>query len=231
MGAESKGISHVTLIEEAHRLFASANAQNSMDAVSSKAKAINVFTDMLAEMRALGEGIIIAEQIPTKLAIDIIKHPDLKIMHRITADDDRRILGSAMNFSESHRRYAATIKRGWAAVYVEGLYTPVLVHVVPLEDDLKDDLEDDPPPMPKRAPSGKDIFDEMIICKLAQMILRGMDYYKYVQKTYLAMLKHKSRNEAIDYFQNLVRCLSQSYPNLEDKCKHLIDEMEKEREE
>lgn len=124
---------HVTLIEEAHRLFAKSGSLANVDTVSTKAKAINLFTDMLAEMRSLGEGILVAEQLPTKLVPEIIKHPDLKIMHRITADEDRRVLGEAMNFSEQHRRFVATLRRGIAAVYIEGLFNPILVSVSPIQ--------------------------------------------------------------------------------------------------
>lgn len=149
-------LTHVTFIEEAHRIFANPGFQNETESVTSKTKAINTFTNMLAEMRAYGEGIIIAEQIPTKLSRDIIKHPDLKIMHRITAHEDRQVLGTAMNFSERHRQYITTLKRGLAAIYVEGLFTPTLVQIYP--------------PKRQRVPSSAEIFERMAVETLTKLL-------------------------------------------------------------
>ena len=49
-----------------------------------------MFTDMLAEMRAYGEGFIIADQSPTKLVNAVLKNSALKIIHRLTYPDDRQ---------------------------------------------------------------------------------------------------------------------------------------------
>ncbi|EKC62797.1 hypothetical protein LEA_11657, partial [human gut metagenome] len=43
---------------------------------------------MLAEVRALGEGIVIADQLPTAMAPEVLKNTGLKLGHRITAQDD-----------------------------------------------------------------------------------------------------------------------------------------------
>ena len=47
---------------------------------------------LLAEVRAYGQGIMIVDQIPTKLAPDVIKNTGLKIAHRIVSGDDRAVL-------------------------------------------------------------------------------------------------------------------------------------------
>ena len=52
---------------------------------------------MLAEIRAYGEGIVVAEQIPTKLVPDVVKNTALKVVHRLPAEDDRQLVGAAMN--------------------------------------------------------------------------------------------------------------------------------------
>lgn len=135
-------LDHVTLIEEAHRLFSNTGSQNSQESVSSQAKSIGLFTNMLAEMRALGEGILIAEQIPTRLVSEIIKYPELKIMHRITAEEDRRILGESMSFSSGHQKFVVTLRQGMAAIYWEGLYTPSLVYINRIPHKLQEVSED-----------------------------------------------------------------------------------------
>ena len=54
---------------------------------------------MLAEVRALREGIVIADQLPTSMAPEILKNTTLKITHRITSEDDRNLIGSSMSAS------------------------------------------------------------------------------------------------------------------------------------
>jgi hypothetical protein len=126
---------HITIIEEAHRLLSSGNAgtpQGGEDAAvtqDSKAKAISLFIDMLAEIRAKGEGIFIVEQIPTKLVSDVIKNTNLKIMHRITSKDDRKYLGEAMQMTELQQNYVNTLKTGQAIIFEEQLNNPVFVRL------------------------------------------------------------------------------------------------------
>jgi hypothetical protein len=52
------------------------------------AQAVEMFAGLLAEIRAYGEGLVIAEQIPAKLIPDVIKNTAVKIVHRLPAADD-----------------------------------------------------------------------------------------------------------------------------------------------
>ena len=64
-----EGLRHVTLIEEAHRLLSKTSDDfGNLENVSTKSKAVEAFCNILSEIRAFGEGILVAEQIPTKLA-------------------------------------------------------------------------------------------------------------------------------------------------------------------
>ena len=165
---------------------------------------------MLAEMRAYGEGIIVAEQIPTKLSRDIIKHPDLKIMHRITADEDRQILGSAMNFSERHRQYTTTLKRGMAAVYVEGLYAPTLVQIHP--------------PKAHKIPSVNTIFEKMAIITLSKFlnniesrkVKAGTDLGRYLEclQNRIKVVWQISDYKTNALIQKLLAQVGKKYPSL-----------------
>jgi len=88
---------------------------------------------MLSEIRAYGEGVLIAEQIPTKLAPDAVKNTNLKIVHRLLAGDDREVLAATMNMSEAQSRYLTTLKPGQAVVHAEGADHPYLLYM----DDFK----------------------------------------------------------------------------------------------
>jgi hypothetical protein len=115
---EDQPLAHVTVIEEAHRLL----GQEAKSAFTGdmKGKAVETFTNILSEIRAYGEGFIIAEQIPTKLSPDVIKNTNLKIMHRIVADDDRSVMSASMNIKNIDAPIVSTLSVGEAVVFSEG---------------------------------------------------------------------------------------------------------------
>lgn len=121
----SKDLLHVTLVEEAHRLLQ--NVPPSQGPSNPRAKAVQFFCNMLAEIRSYGEGIIIADQIPTKLASETVRNTNLKITHRIVMEDDRHCMGASMNMDAEQIRFLSTLRRGVAAVYSEGDTRPYLV--------------------------------------------------------------------------------------------------------
>ncbi len=130
LGVAKKGLRHVTLIEEAHRLLRNVSTEQGSEVIANpKGRAIEVFANILSEIRAYGEGILIAEQIPMKLTPDAIKNTNLKIVHRLVAEDDRRAVGSTMNLTESQTRYLTTLETGEGIAYAEGMQKPVLLSV------------------------------------------------------------------------------------------------------
>jgi DNA helicase HerA-like ATPase len=127
MTSGSKMLSHILLVEEAHRLLK--NVSETSESGNNRARAVEFFCNMLAEIRTYGQGIIIADQIPTKLASDTIKNTNLKIVHRTVSQDDRETIGGAMNMSPEQIEYLSSLKRGFAAVYSEGDNRPKLVRM------------------------------------------------------------------------------------------------------
>lgn len=109
-------LQHLTLIEEAHRLLADSPRSAGSEA-DPRGKAVALFADMLAELRALGEGFIIAEQIPTKLAPDTLKNTNLKIIHRLTAPTERAVAGQSVNLNEQQLRAMSQLSKGLAIVH------------------------------------------------------------------------------------------------------------------
>ncbi len=118
---------HVTVIEEAHRLLRNRPQSNDPESASPAAHAIEQFANMLAEVRSLGEGIIVAEQIPAKLAPDVIKNTNLKLVFRLPAEDDKRSVGSTINLADDQARVLTSLPRGEALVFCEGMDHPVRV--------------------------------------------------------------------------------------------------------
>jgi uncharacterized protein len=114
---------HVTVVEEAHRLLRASAAG------TPAAHAVELFAALLAEVRAYGEGVVVAEQIPSKLLPDVVKNTALKVLHRLPAADDRETVGATMNLDERQSRHVVALPPGEAAVFADGMDRPVLVRV------------------------------------------------------------------------------------------------------
>ncbi len=123
-------LKHVMLVEEAHRLLKNVNTQQSGESANPAGKAVEFFTNMLAEIRAYGQGFIIADQIPNKLAPEALKNTNLKIMHRIVAVDDRDSMGGSMNLDDIQKRHATALGQGRALVYAEKMEQPFHLQIM-----------------------------------------------------------------------------------------------------
>lgn len=120
---------HLTVIEEAHRLLKAPVGEKSPDFASPANQAVQTFTNMLSEIRAYGEGIMIVEQIPTKLVADAVKNTNLKIMHRMVPEDERNLLKGMSNMSDAQSRYLINIPVGEAIVHSHFDDHPILISI------------------------------------------------------------------------------------------------------
>ncbi|MEV8062328.1 ATP-binding protein [Streptomyces antimycoticus] len=117
------GLRHVTVVEEAHRLL------KRVEPGSPAAHAVELFTALLAEIRAYGEGIIIAEQIPAKIVPDVIKNTALKLIHRLPSADDRTAVGATMNLDDPQSRHLVSLPPGRAVAFTDGMDRPLRIAV------------------------------------------------------------------------------------------------------
>jgi len=106
---------HLTIIEEAHRVMPNV-VRVAAGEINSQAKVSEMFSNMLSEIRAYGEGLLIAEQIPSRLIPDAIKNTNLKIVHRLVASDDKSIMAGCMNLKDEQTAILSKITRGQAIV-------------------------------------------------------------------------------------------------------------------
>lgn len=136
-----KGLKHLLVIEEAHRLLKNVSTEKNEDIGNPKGKAVEHFTNMLAEMRSYGQGVIVAEQIPTKLAPDVIKNSSNKIIHRIIAKDDQEVIANTIGVYPKDAIYLGNSKTGYALCHKEGMVQPVIVKIDEVESGNKSDNE------------------------------------------------------------------------------------------
>lgn len=129
-----KPLRHVIFIEEAHNLIANQNQMESSSDSNPKIAATECIVDMLKEVRALREGIIIADQLPTALATDVIKNSNIKLVHRLTSSDDRGLIGGSMSATELQLEQMSTYLPGQALISYEGLMKPYEIRVCNLEN-------------------------------------------------------------------------------------------------
>lgn len=128
----SRALKHLLVVEEAHRLLKKVPGGTEGD--RSKAKSVEFFCNMLSEIRSYGQGIMICDQVPTRLAEDALKNTNCKIVHRTVMEEDRTAVGRSMHMNEEQVDYLSSLPRGCAAVYAEGDSRPRLVRFPLMEE-------------------------------------------------------------------------------------------------
>lgn len=95
----SSGLNKLILLEEAHVIFSSPVFGDSRSA--SNTIAINLIEGILKELRALGIGMMIADQSPQAVSADVIKMTEHKMVFKTVEKSDREVLAGAMAMDAS----------------------------------------------------------------------------------------------------------------------------------
>ena len=126
------GLRHLTVIEESHRLLGRAGGPvGASEVANPRGKAVDAFANMLAEIREYGEGFLIVDQTPSKLIPDVVKNTSTKIMHRLTARDDRDAMGDAMAMTEEQKQMVPRLRVGDAIFQTQDQDKPIWVKIPP----------------------------------------------------------------------------------------------------
>ncbi|NES18536.1 MAG: hypothetical protein F6K41_06310 [Symploca sp. SIO3E6] len=121
-------LKHVVVIEEAHNIVGTDAKGSAEEGTSNpKAEATKYIVRMLAEMRALGQGIIIADQLPSAVSSEVIKNTNVKLAHRTVSGDDREILQQSMLLTGTQSEELARANPGDAYLFMEGTYKSVRI--------------------------------------------------------------------------------------------------------
>ena len=125
----SHELRHLFVLEEAHRLISSASRISHEGEANPRGQAVEAFANLLLEMRAYGQGVLIADQSPSKLAPEVIKHTNIKIVHRILENTDRDMVAGSTAMDKSQKDYLPVLPVGQAALYSEGDDSPILTQI------------------------------------------------------------------------------------------------------
>lgn len=124
-----KKLKHITVIEEAHRLFKNVqkrgNTENGADAAG---QLVESLSNIMAEIRAFGEGLLVVDQSPTRIAADVIKNSGTKLIHRIDNEEDIRVMQSSLLIPDDRTSLPA-LRQGEALIRTEGMARPCKVQI------------------------------------------------------------------------------------------------------
>ncbi len=114
---------HILVLEEAHRLFKNQDKSQRSEGPNPTGQLVDTLSNIMAEIRAFGEGMLIVDQSPTKIAEDVIKNSGTKIIHRMDNEKDIKILQAAM-LLHGNMTCFPSLMQGEAIVRTDGMQKP-----------------------------------------------------------------------------------------------------------
>lgn len=113
----SSNLRHLLVIDEAHRVLEELPKTLDMsEGTVSKRHAIDQLVNLISEARSLGLGVILAEQIPTRLARDAIKNCHNIFVHKLTSPEDVDLMARELGCNREQAEHIAYLKDGEAIV-------------------------------------------------------------------------------------------------------------------
>lgn len=110
-------LEHITVLEEAHNLLRRTSLEQNGESTNLLGKSVEMITNAIAELRAFGEGFIIADQAPGLLDMAVIRNTNTKIIHKLPDQSDRELVGKAVGLNEAQISELSKLERGVAAIY------------------------------------------------------------------------------------------------------------------
>lgn len=127
-GTSRGTLRHLLVLEEAHQLVR--NPQSLGGAMSpGRVHGLEAILDAIAELRAFGQGILVADQSPQELHPGILRSTSLKVVHRLVEGQDQKAAGDALGLDPLQTAQLGKLGRGWAVVRALGWEAPVVVKV------------------------------------------------------------------------------------------------------
>lgn len=138
---DNRGLSHITVLEEAHNILKRTSSEQTSEGANLLGKSVEMLTNSIAELRAFGEGFIIADQAPGLLDMAVIRNTNTKIIHKLPDLVDRELAGKAAGLDDEQIGELAKLELGVAAVYQNDWIEPVLCKINEFSDSEKNPYE------------------------------------------------------------------------------------------
>lgn len=102
---------HLVVVEEAHRVMGRCDNPE-----SPQYKSGLMFSNFLSEVRAYGQGMMVVDQVPTRLIEDAIKNTNVKIIHKLVAADDSQRVAECIGLTSEQQKVIAKLSIGQAVL-------------------------------------------------------------------------------------------------------------------
>jgi len=127
-GKLTQPLQHITVIEESHRILMRPT-RSALGQANPQAKVAEMFANILSEIRVYGEGMILVDQVPSRLIPDAVKNTNLKIVHRLVASDDRDATASYMTLTNEQAAIIKRLRPGQAIIFGDQDDMPAWVQI------------------------------------------------------------------------------------------------------
>lgn len=113
--AQKNELLHLTVVEEAHNVLA--RPRPDLAGVGNPQQVVaDLFGNMLSEIRGYGEGLMIVDQVPTRLIDDAVRNTNYKIAHRLSAKEDVEVMASALGLRLDQQGLIPLLQQGHAVI-------------------------------------------------------------------------------------------------------------------
>lgn len=102
---------HLVVVEEAHRVMSRCD-----NAELPQCRSNQMFANILSEVRAYGQGVMVVDQVPSRLIEDAVKNTNIKIIHKIVAADDVDMIGRSMGLTGEQQKVIPKLSIGQAVL-------------------------------------------------------------------------------------------------------------------
>lgn len=109
--AQSNELLHLTVVEEAHNVLTRPSADFSGTGNPQQVVA-DLFGNMLSEIRSYGEGLMLVDQVPTRLIDDAIRNTNYKIAHRLSSREDVEVMAAALGLRPDQQSIIPLLQQG-----------------------------------------------------------------------------------------------------------------------
>jgi hypothetical protein len=128
--ADAGQLQHLAVVEEAHTILREPERLPTGEA-NAQAAVAKMFSDMLAEMRQYGQGLLVIDQDPSRLITATIKNTSFRVVHKLPHQEDRTRLSATMMLRDDQTDFLAVLPRGHAIVSTEHDDSACWVKIVP----------------------------------------------------------------------------------------------------